>query len=207
MRSLALAALLATATPAAALTIDVGPEGIPFVRSGDTVLKPLLGTLSAGLNTISSTLQGDCDPIVGENFSTCFGDEDERDGFRIVVPEGLAVEEVGLTLSSTVGTAAGLRVDVFGFRLPLVEDDPVLFPFASLSAGGPPTTFAPNAGPGTYELFVGVLTSATPGTFSVDYTYAFTAVATDPPPVPLPAGGVLIISALAALGLVRRRRG
>ncbi len=200
---LALAAILAAAAPAAALTINVGPEGIPFSASGDT---PLLGTLSAGLNTISSTIRGECvSPVNGRFF--CGGFEDQRDAFRVVVPDGLAVQAVTLTTSPSTGTATDFFYTVLGLRLPIDDAEPALFPFAVPAPGGPPVVSVAAAGPGTYQLFVGMLASGTGGTFSVDYTYALTAVVTDPPaPIPLPAGGALLLSALAALGLGRRAR-
>ena len=183
-------------TASAATIVEIGDVSAPG---------PNVGALDVGLNTISGTLGGDCVMLSTPGFP-CGGTGDLFDQVRFDVGAGLRIRSATLT-------ATGLEPEA----LELVGGMAPTGTLGELYVARSKTGTAPfeevgtlwsilNAGPGTYFLNVYVsphLRLLQDEAFTVAWSAELTLDSTAA--VPLPAGGLLLIGGLAALGLARRR--
>ncbi len=197
LKALTTFAALALATPASAITII---EGADFDAPG-----PNVGTLAVGDNSIAGFLDATCVSI-GTPFFNCQGDSfdqvlfDVADGTRLVTGTltGRGQNDPGMVLRAGMSFVGDLGErysadTTFGTVTEIQE-------FGSLGSL--------NLGPGTYFLNISAALSNSVATGPLVLQGSWAAEFRVEPilaPVPLPAGAALLITALGALAVTRRR--
>ena len=189
-------AALPAAPGALALTADeasVAPGGDFSNGSGAT--STLIGSLDAGINTVSGRISGECTAETGGPRCTT---GDVQDSLRFVIDPGFTL--TGIDVLVGAGTApAG-----FDVQFSIVDRAISLFAIDLVAApvsGSDVLTFAP-LGPSTYNFNVVARSASEPGPFDVPWSAEFTVEGPAGAAVPTPAAAPLLLLGLAALGAV-----
>lgn len=195
---LSAAAVACIAGSGQALTIQEATFGEYSDTNDPTAVTDSIGTLDFGLNSVSGRITTDCS-LQGGLFECDMG-PDRGDAFLMTIAAGEALLSVNLT---TFGTGpAGYRptfamVDAVSFNF--VSNDV----FAVFNSTSSIIDTVP-IGAGTYVFAVGQGLADAAGRAEYDWELSFEVGAA--PVIPLPAGLPLMLGALGAMAIVRRKR-
>lgn len=182
--------MAAFATSASALTVT---ESTDF--SGNFSLPTFVGTLDLGSNTVSGSLSGTCESIIGGYLcgtSDPNGSPDLVDAFSFDVGAGLELYSAVLSITNHIGYSAGSSSTFDTRSYPgNGSNGPIEMMF-----GGPVT--------GTHTFEISSLIVSGELNYSMDYSLEL--FARQVPAVPLPAGGLLLLTAGGLLAGMRGRK-